>query len=274
MEPKSINVNGLDLAYYTKNDEQPDTIFFVHGNSVSSLSWKKQFDDARLSAYRLVALDLPAHGGSAASPDPERDYSLPGLARIVADALPSLVHGDRYLLIGLSLGANLVAETLAFGVRPAGIVLAGPSVLGAACPIPKVVKPGTHVYTVFTDSAPEADVVAYSKEGILSEDPADREAFLSDYRRVKKPFRTVFNQSLDNKHYGDEIQLLIDSGIPQCVIMGADEQVVFPDYLDDAGLPLWQGHVHKIAGASHLVNVDRPKAFNRLLADFAMDIFR
>lgn len=274
MEPKSINVGGINLAYYLQHDEQPYTIFFVHGNSVSSLSWKKQFSDPRLSAYRLVALDLPAHGLSEASPDPERDYSLPGLARIIADALPLLVTSDRYLLVGLSLGANLVAETLALGLRPAGIVLAGPSVLGAAYPVSKVVKPGTHVYTVFTDTAPETDVVAYSKEGILSEDPADRDAFLFDYQRVRKPFRSVFNQSLENKYYSDEIQLLADSGIPQCVIMGADEQVVFPDYLDNAGLPLWRRGVYKIPGASHLVNVDRPDVFNELLAAFAEDVFR
>lgn len=84
----------------------------------------------------------------------------------------------------------------------------------------------------------------------------------------------MFNRSFENKRYSDEIQLLTDSGIPQYVIMGADEQVVFPDYLDNAGLPLWGQKVHKIPGASHLVNVDQPDEFNQLLAAFADHLFK
>lgn len=274
MKPQFIQIKGLNLAYYTKNDDQEHTIFFVHGNSISSAMWKKQFDDPVFDAYRLVAVDLPAHGQSDASLNPDRDYSLPGLASIVSETLQVLVGEYPYLLVGLSLGANMVAELLAFGVRPKGIALAGPSILGASRPVSEVVKPGTHVYVVFTDEAPPAAIEAYAQEGILSADPTDREAFVKDYNRVKPPFRSALNRSLEEEVYSDEIRLLAESGIPQCVIMGADEQVVYPDYLDDAGLPLWRKNVHKIPGASHLVNVDRPVEFNRLLTAFAADMFR
>jgi len=49
--------------------------------------------------------------------------------------------------------------------------------------------------------------------------------------------------------------------------------IVDPDYLDDAELNLWKDSIFKLPSASHLVHIDQPKAFNRLLADYANNVF-
>lgn len=273
MTKASITVKGIQLSYLLQNDAAENTIFFIHGNSISADSWKKQLNSELLSRYRLIALDLPAHGDSDASLHPEEDYSLPGLAAYVAEVVKELAPKQPYILTGLSLGANLAAEALAFGVQPVGLALAGPSIIAPEIPIERIVKSGSNVYVVFTEQASEAEVSTYASQGLLSNNPQDKADFIRDYFGVKLPFRSVLNQSISENRYSDEIDLIRQSGIKTLVAMGADEQVVYPDYLDEVPLDLWGGEVHKIAGASHLVPIDQPEAFNELLAAYAADVF-
>jgi pimeloyl-ACP methyl ester carboxylesterase len=72
-------------------------VLFVHGVGTSSLLWRKVISELD-GERRCVAFDLPLHGHTAAAPD--QDFSLPGLARFVADGCDAL---------GLS-GIDLVAN--------------------------------------------------------------------------------------------------------------------------------------------------------------------
>ncbi|MEO7489093.1 MAG: alpha/beta hydrolase, partial [Ferruginibacter sp.] len=71
----------------------------------------------------------------------------------------------------------------------------------------------------------------------------------------------------------DEVAILQRATCPVCIVFGEAEKVVNTSYLDDAPINVWNNKVYKIAGASHLVNIDAPMAFNELLAAFAKDIF-
>src|ERR1700759_3911062 len=62
-------------------------VLFVHGVGTSSYLWRHviaELDGQR----RCVALDLPLHGHTPAAPD--QDFTLPGLARFVADCCDAL----------------------------------------------------------------------------------------------------------------------------------------------------------------------------------------
>src|SRR5256886_4194843 len=66
-------------------------VLFVHGVGTSSYLWRNvigQFDGER----RCVAFDLPLHGYTPAAPD--QDFTLPGLARFVADCCDALELTD------------------------------------------------------------------------------------------------------------------------------------------------------------------------------------
>ena len=272
---KYITVEGISIAYLEENDHADhNTIFFVHGNSVSSRTWRKQLTDPSFSNYRLVSIDLPAHGHSGIAAEPCRVYTLPQLGRIMAKALLQLANGQLYILAGVSLSTNIAAEMLGFGTHPAGLVLAGPSVIGAGIPVENIVKPGTHVNVVFTDEPEKEDVKRYARETSLSWDEDDLRVFLEDFQMVQKPFRSALAQSIGNKDYNDEVALLRQKNVPLLVVFGEDEQVIENNYLDDVQLPLWGGKIVKIPGASHLVHIDQPEAFNKLLKDFAEDCFR
>ncbi len=77
-----LTIKGIRIACIEQNPDCKNTIFFIHGNSLSSASWMKQFNNEILSKYRLIAFDLPAHGDSAASPEPDNHYTFSGMASI------------------------------------------------------------------------------------------------------------------------------------------------------------------------------------------------
>jgi pimeloyl-ACP methyl ester carboxylesterase len=264
-------VDNCKIAYFEKNANSGQTIFFIPGNSVSKKNWCKQLDSIELSGYRLIAIDFPAHGDSDATP--EETYTLPGLAEILYKVVVRLSDNKPYILAGVSLGTNIVAEMLAFDVMPLGLALAGSCIFGGNYKVEQIAKPGTHVGVVFTDAPDDNDVVSYAHETSLSQNAENVEIFLEDFKSVKSPFRSALAKSIFEGNFNDELALIKEKNIPALVVFGKDELVVNCDYLDSAELPLWNNKIYKIEGASHLVNIDQPFEFNKLVNEFAKAIF-
>ncbi|CAN5531214.1 hypothetical protein BH10BAC2_BH10BAC2_08990 [soil metagenome] len=272
MKHTYVEVRNIKIAYIEKNKEAAHTIFFIHGNSVSKRSWRKQYNSTVLSQFRMIAIDLPSHGDSGTATD--EVCTLPGLAGIMCEAVLQLKNDNPYILAGLSISTNIITEMLAYDVQPLGLVLSGPCIVGENYPVEKFIKPNTHVAVVFTDDPEEKDVRSYAAETSASCDEEDIHIFMEDFKAVKKPFRSLLAQSIASAIYSDEVELLKQKKIPAMVVFGKDELVVDPDYLDNAALPLWGKTIYKIEGASHLINIDQPELFNKLLKEFAEDIFR
>ncbi|WP_027942255.1 alpha/beta fold hydrolase [Amycolatopsis taiwanensis] len=82
---------------------------FVHGLLTSSYLWRNVLD--RLPERRCVAIDLPLHGQTPAAD--RRDFSLPSLARFVADCCDALGLTDIDLVANDTGGA--IAQVFAAG---------------------------------------------------------------------------------------------------------------------------------------------------------------
>ncbi len=272
MDKGYINVEGTRLFYVEKNEAAKPTIFFLHGNSCSSNAWRKQLNDPLFANHRLIAFDLPSHGKSDAAK--AADCSLPGLAKLLSNAAKQLAQNRPFILAGVSLATNIIAEMLAYDIKPEGIVLAGSCIVGGEFTLEKMVKANTHVGVVFQDEASAEEVDAYAKETSLFGAKDDLEYFRQDYANVAKPFRSLLAQSIFNNQMSNQVELLQTNKIPLLLVFGKDEMVIDPDYLDTAPLNLWQNRIFKIDGASHLVNIDQPEAFNKLLREFAGDVFK
>jgi len=272
MTTHQLTTKGIRISFIEQNPESRKTIFFIHGNSTSSATWKKQFSSTLFTAYRLVAIDLPAHGSSEASPEPERDYNLAGLASILTEVIQELEMGP-YILCGSSLGTNILAEMIPFGIDPAGIMFAGPCLMGEGLGMDKITIPGTDISVLSKDESPIEAIINYGKLICHSNDPEDLEIFKTDFNKVQPPFRSFFISSILSGKLGDEIKQVNSISCPLAWVFGADEKVVDPNYLDNVDLPKWKDQVLKIPGAGHLVNVDQPEAFNKILAEFVRDCF-
>ena len=77
-------------------------VLFVHGVGSSSYLWRHVIDQLE-GQRRCVAFDLPLHGGTPAAAD--QDFSLPGLARFLADCCEALELTDIDLVANDTGGA-------------------------------------------------------------------------------------------------------------------------------------------------------------------------
>jgi pimeloyl-ACP methyl ester carboxylesterase len=97
-------------------------IVFLHGTRLSRAAWTPQVQ-ALADEFRVIAVDLPGHGDR--SPEP---FSLAAAVEVVADAIREEAAEGRAVVVGLSLG-GYVAMALAADhpdlVR--GLVVAGAS---------------------------------------------------------------------------------------------------------------------------------------------------
>ena len=271
MTRHELTVKGIRISYLEINPTADKTILFIHGNSISSAFWQPQFSSPLLSGYRLLVPDLPAHGSSGASADPDQDYSLPGMGALLAEFTQMAISGP-YITCGVSLGSNIQTEMLPHGARPAGLFLAGPCVMGSGIGVDRIALPGADISVLLKDEATVEEIGAY---GAMVFQVASKEwsaRFISDYQQVQPPFRTKFLPSVLAGRLSDEIALVKNAGIPMCWVFGADEKVIDPFYLDGVDVPKWDGAIHRLPNAGHLVNNDAPEAFNALLAEFAGEV--
>ncbi|MDB5261841.1 MAG: alpha/beta hydrolase fold protein [Adhaeribacter sp.] len=272
MMPQTITIENIILAYREVNAHQPRTIFFLHGNSSSAKTWENQLDDAQFASYRLIAFDLPAHGDSGVSPNPQDHYGLADLGRVMGQAINKLTRDEEYLVIGCSLGSNILCEALS-QLQPKGLVMAASSIVGEDYPFGAISNSQIDTSPIFMEEVPAAAVRAFYANSVAKNNDTVLAALFEDYNRVKSPFRSVmFGQSMHGGRVSDEIALLKKSGVPLLVVFGAEEKIIKPDYLDNAVLNTWRNTVFKIPAAGHLLHLDQPVAFNQLVADFAHEI--
>ena len=267
---QKIIVGGTDICYVETNKDRGSTVFFLHGNSSCHRTWDAQLASEKLQQYRMIAFDLPAHGASGTMPD----YSLPALGKIMAAAVEQLSNGKPYLLAGVSLSTNIIAEMLSHSVQPEALVLAGPCVIGKQYPFEKIAIPGTAIGGSFADSPSAAEMEAFIRLINADQSPQLTAQLISAYRSVKDNFRSKLGQSVAAGNYSDELALLEKKHIPVLVVFGAADAAIYPDYLDAVSLPLWNNEIIKIADAGHWAHLDKPKVFNELLEQIAADVFK
>ena len=272
METGSLNINDAEIAYKIINPATANAIFFIHGNSGSSAAWRKQVKSPLLAPYRLVTIDLPNHGNSSAL-DAGDDCSLPALAKIVAAAIAQLSNHQPYIICSVSLATNIVAEMPVSENEPNGLLFAGPCIVGEGFGMDKMMLPGADPTAIFADDVPDEAVIKYARTTSSSTDPQDLNYFLKDYRAVQGNFRSSLYATVAAGNFNDQVHLIQKMNCPVCIVFGKEEAIVNNDYLNGAPLDIWNQTIYKIPGASHLVHIDAPEAFNQLLAEFATAMF-
>jgi pimeloyl-ACP methyl ester carboxylesterase len=95
-------------------------IVFLHGTRLSRASWTAQLDTLG-DEFRVIAVDLPGHGGRAGEP-----FTLDVASDVVSAVIAQEASGGDAVVVGLSLG-GYVAMALAAREphRVRGLVLAG-----------------------------------------------------------------------------------------------------------------------------------------------------
>lgn len=274
MKQATLTVEDLNLNFIESNRNAVGTLFFFHGNSGSSNTWHRQLGSPLLASYHLIAFDLPGHGLSGEPKDLLKGYSLPGLGRIMAAAVNKLAEPFSYILVGFSLGSNVLCEMMACGLKPQGIVLISPCVLRAASDLAFIFRANPNSACFFSEQVTDEQLELLVNECFYQLSAAINDTFKYDFRNTKPAFRSMLQKTASEGAYTNEISTLRNYNKPILLVFGKEDKIVNPDYLDAIALPLWHESIVKLHDAGHFVHVDASMATTELIAAYAREIFK
>lgn len=258
------------LWYETRGDGQP--LVFVHGGWMNGQAWAPQVERFA-DEYQVITLDVRGHGETGAT-DPNR-YSI----ELFTDDLETLLARldlERPILCGLSLGSMVVQEYLdRHPDRAAGAILGGAVRSMPPVDLPPTVKPFVSplpaLATTLSLTTPETtfrsmltSIRATTGQQWLTVNPDVRSTAMAAVGDVSRTeFRKVFGAL-----YRYEPTDLSHVETPTLVVHGEQEAPLVKRQGRRLVSEVADGERLELGDSGHLVNQDRPEAFNAATATF------
>jgi pimeloyl-ACP methyl ester carboxylesterase len=270
-EPTRISTSHGTLAYEEYGVGSTE-VLFIHGNSSCRKAFRHQQGTSFYRRYRMISFDLPGHGDSENSPDPERTYTLSGFADATLQLISAL-DLKHLVVVGWSLGGHIAVELMARYPKLQGLLLSGSPPIGKMNGVNDFsagfAKPsaanlaGKEVWT--DDDA--ASFVHHIFRGSEDQD------LVNAAKRADGRFRRrIFEASREGMGVNQR-EVVQASRIPIGVINGAEDSIVNLDYFDTVDYKyLWSGMVHRLPGVGHAPFWQDSRAFNALLGKFLSNI--
>lgn len=256
-EPQSVQVSGRDIRYLeTGVDKAGIPLLLVHGYGGDLNNWL--FNQPALSEnHRVIALDLPGHGGSA------KDVGRGDLS-FFADVIRGFLSAldiPRAHLVGHSLGGAIVLRTaLDEPSLVASLTLIAPAGLG-----PEIDDSFTRDFITANRRKEMQQVAArlVADPSLITRDMIEE---LLRYKRldgVPQALTTIHEATFAGGQHEVLRERIAELGnIPVTVIWGAKDRILPARHAD--GLPPGVS-VHVLAGAGHLPQMEKAAEVNRLL---------
>jgi len=267
----TININGQKVAVKFSGAAQ-NAILFLHGSCMDADSWASQLEYKELAEkYKLIAFDLPGHGKSDRySSVNSFNYRPLKLAELIRPILESF-NIRRFVLCGLSLGTNIIAEITKPIEGCNGILLGSVCIVNDKFPLTSILTPGPNGHVMVAANPGDEELRNYMFTHAKTKEQAER--YTRAYRSTDPAFRLELGQTLVESGLTDELANIENWNVPICVVYGREETLINTNYLKDWE-PLWQSKIHYIEGAGHVINEDQPEDFNKLLLSFAREVFK
>ncbi|MFH1112327.1 MAG: alpha/beta fold hydrolase [Pseudomonadota bacterium] len=253
-----VLVRGRRIAYAVKPlefDGSDPAVVFIHGSGGDREDWRAQLDGLS-PALTAIALELPGHGKS----EPPGETSVEAYTGWVVDFIEALGL-QRTALVGCSLG-SAVTQLAALSPRPwlKAIGLAGAGARLRVLPLllqGLIEEPESTLNAIrefcLSPSAPH-----FMRQGMkekLATVPAD-----------------LFHKDFSACNGFDVMKHVHEIHLPTCIIVGADDKLTPVKYSQFLHDKISGSLLHVIPGAGHLVMIEKPRDFNRCLAEFFRDI--
>lgn len=272
IELEGTPVNVIELG--PEHDRGAQPLVFVHGLSGSWPNWLEQLP-VFAATHRVIALDLPGFGHS---PMPRGEISIAGYAQLLEKLLDRL-GVDAAALIGNSMGGFISAElAIAFPQRVERLVLVSPAGLSThnhrgavALPLVRTLErsllAGTAWLASKSDAVTRRARLRDATLSIVVRHPAKLDSALAA-EQLRGAGTAGFVQAL-----AAVLGYAIRERLPQIacptLIVWGDRDLLIPVRDADDFAELIPGSRKVVFGdTGHVAMLERPKAFNALLAEF------
>lgn len=254
------------FAYEAAGDPDRTPLVFLHGIGGAARAWRGQIA-AFGDRYRAMAWDMPGYGGSAALPS----VSIVTLADALQDFLAA-IGGPRPVLVGHSIGGMIVQQWLTKHPRAAAAVVLAQTSPAFGKTEGDWQKQFIEARLGPLDRGETMKTLAPSlvKE-LVGDDP---DAAGMDIARdcmgnvPEASYRAMMLALLGF----DQRKALADIVLPTLVLSGSKDKNAPAPMMAKMATYIPGATYVELDGAGHLVNLERPKAFNGALDQFLKTI--
>ena len=249
-------------------------IIYVHGNSQSLELWNDIIDSEYLqSEFSLITVDLPGHGKSFKSNQPEKDYCVPGMTGYLKEFI--LQYSNReYMVVANSAGTNLIGEMAHLLINCKGIFLTGANIIGENITVTDILQPNPDLTPFFTANPADEDIYKMIDEGSYNMPGSTKIKYKEIFRETDPTFREQWFASISRQEWTDEIKNLNTLAVPVAIVYGEEDRFTHIHYLDKSDLKKWKNKIIIVPKAGHLMQYDQPKVVAQLIKEFADDCFK
>jgi pimeloyl-ACP methyl ester carboxylesterase len=266
MSPSSIDVGGLRIAVY-QNREHGPPIVCVHGNSLSALTFSQQLSSPSLNGYRVIAFDLPGHGKSARSSNPETDYTPASYVGVLVELCHRLGAEDA-VLVGHSLGGHMAINALPHLTRAKGLVTFGTTPLTMPPRFDLAFLPSPALNLIFKPNLTSTEINTVANEFIANGNELP-DMIIENLVNTDPMVRLEIGKALMGGQTTDEVSIIKSGKIPYAVFQGVGDKLINPNYFNFIGKDfIWKGCIQSIENAGHCPQVENPSGFNSMLLEF------
>lgn len=265
---RSIALPQGQVAYEMSNPSNKETVVFVHGFSVPSYVWDKNFAYFSDKGYRTLRFDLFGRGFS---DRPEHQYGLDLYVEQLLGLLDALKVGTPIHLVGLSMGGPVVTRfTHAYPERVASLSLLAPLVETPHDPALTLLNiPLLGEYLATTLMMPRI-VNALDKSVYDPSSFSDWSIRMQEHVHFKGYRRALLNtlRYLAGRDFLDDYQALGESGIPVQLAWGKNDQVVPFNQHQRVQKLLPDAALLALSECGHLPQREHPAIINQWLHTF------
>lgn len=273
-----ITVNGISIAVFESTGRLKPSVLFLHGNTASSNSFARIMRSPLAKVMRFVAIDLPGYGQSGNA----SGYNAQLFRSTIASAA-SMLGVDDGVLAGFSLGGDLALQAVSALPKIKGVFLDGTAPIGIAPELPppflgpaeSPAGPAVQFGAVpgLTPELIAAYVTAFFRPGYAPIPPF----FFSDGERTDPGTRLAVFLAVTGQDptFADEVAVIRGLNVPVALVVGEHDSFVRQAYLDGLApsIPnLFLHRIVKVPDTGHIVQWERPFAYNALLAAFLIRV--
>lgn len=244
------------------------TVLMLHGIGGGHLAFAPQVETLAEVGYRAVAWDMPGYGHSA----PIEPYTFKGLAQSCVNLMDAL-QCESVVLVGHSMGGMVAQEVIAR--RPDKVhklVLCGTSAAFGKRSDGKSADAWAQQFiaqrTAPLDAGQSmADMAARLVPQMIGPGSLPEGVRLAEHCMGQVPAAT-YRRALDCLVTFDRQAALSSIRVPTLLIGGEFDRVAAPAVMKQMAQAIPEARYVEMAGIGHLMNLEAPDDFDRLLLDF------
>jgi len=258
----NIKIRGNCFFYEDLNSQKPEVILLVHGHPFDHTMWKYQYET--LSNFRLILPDLKGYGKS--------DFKFNKIF-IEEQALDLALLLDelgiqKVHLIGLSMGGQIIVEfQRLFPARVNSLIIC------ASLPNAETAESYKNRLNL---------VASMNKIGMLEYTKKDIHKYinLDEIKTNSEVYHHLFKMMTETKKEGaiashkgraerrNNFGHLKSIDLPTLVIAGEKDYFFQVDDVEKVALEIKGSEFRIIKDSGHLPNMEKPKAFNKMIKNF------